>query len=161
MTDKVNDAAGEGAEDPFSATVRIGASAETIFALWSDAPSWPDWDPDLEAASLDGPFADGSRGRLRAKGAPATTIVLSDVRAPSAFTATARLPLCRMVFTHAIEPRAEHCLVTHAVRFEGALGGAFRRLIGPGIRRGLPGTMAGLRAAAEAGTASDRERVLA
>ena len=138
------------APPPLDARVHVAASPETVFALWADAPSWPDWDPGLERAALEGPFADGSEGRLKAHGAPPTTIVLSDVRPARAFTATARLPLCRLVFEHVVEPVGDGCRVRHAIRFEGVLAPLFRRLLGATFERDLPLTLAGLKAAAEA-----------
>ena len=145
-----------------SESVEVRAAPARVFALWRDASGWPAWDPDLESASLDGPFAVGSRGTLKPRGAPRTTIELTDVAPDRAFTAVARLPLCRMVFEHEIEPfdessdgpSDERCRVTHRVRFAGPLAPLFARLIGPSIERGLPGTMAGLKRAAEEGAPS-------
>ena len=131
-------------------SIDIAASPERVFGLWADPSGWPRWDPDIEAASLEGAFAAGGIGTIKPRGAPRTRIALRKVEPPRAFTAVARLPLCRMVFEHALEPSASGCRVTHAVRFEGALAPLFRRLIGGTVRRGLPGTMAGLKAAAEA-----------
>ena len=131
-------------------SIETTASPERVFALWSDPAGWPRWDPDLESASLTGAFAAGGSGTIKPRRAPRTRITLREVKPPLAFTAVARLPLCRMVFEHAIEPLPGGCRVTHAVRFEGALAAVFRRLVGPAVRRGLPGTMAGLKAAAEA-----------
>jgi len=139
----------EGSGEALRASVDVAAAPARVFALWADAAAWPDWDPDLEEASLDGLFASGSRGVLKPRGGPRTRIELVDVTEPDAFTAVSRLPGCRMVFEHRIEAIATGCRVTHGVRFEGPLAFVFRRLIGPSIRRGLPGTMAGLKAAAE------------
>ena len=138
-------------------SIETTASPERVFALWSDPAGWPRWDPDLESASLTGAFAAGSSGSIKPRGAPRTRITLHEVKPPLAFTAVARLPLCRMIFEHVIEPVpggtvTGGCRVTHTVRFEGALAALFRRLIGPAVRRGLPGTMAGLKAAAETTT---------
>ena len=139
------------------ASVDVAAPPERVFALWADAAGWPRWDPDLEAASLDGPFASGTRGTLVPRGAPRTRIALVDVAEPGGFTAVARLPGCRMLFEHRAEPLGTGSRVTHAVRFAGPLAFAFRRLLGPSIRRGLPGTMAGLKAALEEGPGTGRE----
>ena len=131
------------------AVIDVAATPARVFALWADASGWPAWDPDLDAASLDGPFAPGTRGVLKPRGAPRTRIELVSVEPGRGFVAVARLPLCRLVFEHGIEPLADGCRVSHAVRFEGALAAVFRRLIGGNVRRGLPGTMAGLKRAAE------------
>lgn len=135
-------------------SIDIAAPPERVFALWADPSAWPRWDPDIEEASLEGAFAAGSAGSIKPRGAPRTRIVLREVKPPAAFTAVSRLPLCRMVFEHALAPVAGGCRVTHAVRFEGALAPLFRRLLGATLRRGLPGTMAGLKAAAEATSAA-------
>ncbi len=134
----------------FSATVGVRASPARVFAIWADAAAWPSWDPDLESASLDGPFAVGSRGVLKPEGAPRTRIVLTEVVPDAGFAAAARLPLARMLFEHRIDALEDGCTVTHSVRFAGPFAALYRRLIGPAIARGLPGTMAGLKAAAEA-----------
>ena len=133
--------------------IDIDAPPERVFALWADPAGWPRWDPDLEEATLEGPFAAGSRGTLKPRGAPRTRVELRRVEPPRAFTAVARLPGCRMVFEHVLEARPGGCRACHAVRFEGVLGGLFRRLLGGQVRRGLPGTLAGLKAAAESAPA--------
>jgi len=135
---------------PLSSTVQVRAGADVVFALWSDAAGWPEWDPDLDGAELHGPFAVGSSARLKPRGGPSTRIRLTEVTPSRSFSAVCTLPLCRMVFDHLIEPLPDGCRVTHTVRFDGLLAVLFRRLIGPQIARGLPGTMAGLKRAAQA-----------
>ena len=149
-SDGASDETGPKDDDAMARSVDVDATPARVFALWADAAGWPRWDPDLETASLDGPFARGSRGTLKPRGGPRTRIELVDVVEPESFTAVSRLPGCRMVFEHRVSSLPGGCRVTHAVRFEGPLAFAFRRLIGPSIRRGLPGTMNGLKAAAEA-----------
>ena len=138
------------AVDGLSASVDVAVEPARVFALWADSAGWPRWDPDLEEAALEGSFASGSRGVLKPRGGPRTRIELTEVVEPESFTAVSRLPGCRMVFEHRAVPIDTGCRVTHVVRFEGLLAFAFRRLIGPSIGRGLPGTMAGLKGAAEA-----------
>lgn len=130
-------------------SIDIAAPPARVFALWADPAGWPVWDPDLVEAELVGPFAVGSRGAVRPVKGPRTRIVLREVTPARSFAAVSDLPLCRMVFEHTIHTAAVGCRVTHAVRFEGPLAMLYRRLIGPSIERGLPGTMMGLKRAAE------------
>jgi len=132
-------------------SVAVLAPPSRVFALWSDAAGWPSWDPDLSDASLDGPFAAGSRGSLKPVSGPRTRIELTEVEADRGFEAVARLPLCRLRFVHRVEPVGSGCRVSHSVHFSGPFAVLFRQLIGPSMQRGLPGTLAGLKAAAEAG----------
>lgn len=152
---EADDRAEPGNGGAMARSVDVAATPARVFALWADAAAWPRWDPDLEEASLDGAFARGSHGTLKPRGGPRTRIELVDVVEPESFTAVSRLPGCRMVFAHRVSPLPDGCRVTHAVRFEGPLAFVFRRLIGPSIRRGLPGTMDGLKAAAEAAVETD------
>jgi|GEM_PF-454389 len=135
---------------PLSGTVDVQATPAAVFALWADAPGWPRWDPDLSEAELHGRFEVGATARLKPVGGPTTRIRLTEVTPARSFSAECRLPLCRMVFDHLIEPLPDGCRVTHTIRFRGPLAMLFQRLIGPQLVRGLPGTMAGLKRAVEA-----------
>jgi hypothetical protein len=66
-----------------------------------------------------------------------------------AFDAEARLPGCIMRFEHELEPRGPETHVTHRVVFTGPLTWLFGWLIGRQIDRGMDGTLAGLKRAAE------------
>jgi hypothetical protein len=133
----------------FVGSVVVTATAEQVYALWADATSWSAWDPDLSGAEIHGPFAVGSTGRIQPKSGPATKIRLTKVEPGRAFDAEASLPLCTMRFEHWCEPEGTRTRVTHRVTFHGAMAPFFRKLIGPSLRKGIPGTMAGLKAEVE------------
>lgn len=133
----------------FEGTVTVRATPARIFALWADPAGWGRWDPDVRAATLEGPFAAGATGTITPREGPTLRIKVTRVEADRAFDAEARLPLCTMRFEHALAPDGELTRVTHRVVFEGPLALVFGALIGPSLRRGIPGTMAGLKAACE------------
>lgn len=139
---------------PFVGEILVQASPATIFALYADAPSWAAWDPDVRASSREGPFAAGSVGSITPTSGPTMAIRITRVVPDRAFDAEARLPGCRMIFEHEVEPRGAATHVVHRVIFRGPLAFVFRAVIGPQLTRGIPGTMAGLKAAAEARAAS-------
>lgn len=131
-------------------TIVVRATPARIFALYADAAGWASWDPDIAAATREGPFAAGSTGTITPKQGPTTRIRLTRVIADRAFDAEARLPGCTMRFEHELEPRGAETHVTHRVVFEGPMAWLFGRLIGRQIDRGMAGTLAGLKRAAEA-----------
>ena len=49
----------------FDHTVETAAPPEKIWAAWTDAGSWPEWDTELAFAALDGDFAVGAKGSLK------------------------------------------------------------------------------------------------
>ena len=50
------------------------APRERVWALWTDIPGWPSWNPGVVRAELDGPPAEGATGTVRAAGGPASKL---------------------------------------------------------------------------------------
>ena len=66
-----------------------------ITAIWqavTDAAAWPSWDPHEEKARLDGPFAPGTKGWNKPKGAPAGTFAITAVEPERMWSARAGIP---------------------------------------------------------------------
>lgn len=134
----------------FVGRITVQATPAAVFALYADSAGWPSWDPDVRQASLNGPFAVGSTGTITPRQGPAMAIRLTRVVADQAFDAEARLPGCTMLFEHELVPQGDETQVTHRVMFTGPLAWLFGLLVGGQLKRGIPGTMAGLKAAVEA-----------
>lgn len=128
-----------------SASITIAATPAQIFAHYSAPANWPLWDPELRAVSLPDGLRAGAKGWLHPRQGPRAQIAISAVDAPRSFTVISRLPLCQMSFGHDLQAQGDQTRVTHSVSFTGPLAPLFRRLIGRGIARGLPATMAGLK----------------
>ena len=65
----------------YSRTVTTTASPQSVWALWSDTTTWPDWDPAVEAVALDGGFVAGATGTMTLGGGievPVTLEVVED-----------------------------------------------------------------------------------
>lgn len=139
---------------PIEHRTTIATPPATIFRLYADVAHWHRWDPDTMSATLNGPFAVGSRGTLTpAKGNTLPMLVIFADPARG-FTVESRIPLLlRMVFEHELIPRGEAVTeVVHRVTLSGPLGW----LLGPGLKRqldaGLPVTLARLKRMAETGS---------
>lgn len=124
----------------FEQQVEIAAPAKTVFALYADVARWAAWDPDVKESSIEGSVASGATGSLRPLKGPDTHISFTEVIENRSFTVESRLPLCVMRFEHELSESQGGSMTraTHRVSF-----------IGPQIRSGLPGTMLGLKRAAE------------
>lgn len=118
-----------------AATTR--ASVEQVWSVWSDVARWNAWDPSVVSSSLRGPFATGTRGRLKPRGGPASTFVLTEVRPHSRFVSTSRLPLARMDFVHELRAEGGETRIAHRIEISGPLSFLFARLLGPGLGRDL------------------------
>ncbi|MFV0490306.1 MAG: SRPBCC family protein [Pseudorhodobacter sp.] len=129
-------------------SVEINAPRKQVFGLYADIASWPEWDSETLAVDLPG-LQVGAAGWLKPRQGPRATIRVAEVMEDSSFTVEGRLPLCRMHFGHELEDDGNRTIATHWVRFTGLLAPLFRRLIGTGIDRTLPQTLAGLKRVSE------------
>ncbi len=133
----------------FSEEITINSNPEQVFTLYEDVANWSSWDPDVSAASLSGPFSPGTSGTLKPARGPESRIQLVHVDNNKAFTVQSKLPLCTLTFEHELFPDGSTTRVIHRVSFEGPLSFLFGRIIGGQIRKGLPGTLRGLKQAVE------------
>lgn len=131
-------------------TILVDASPEQLFAIYSDVANWHRWDPDTKAAHIDGPFQTGVRGSLTPTKGNTVPMVLTSVVPNRSFTAESRIPLFRMLFEHELLPTEGATKVVHRVTFSGALAFLLGRVIGSQVNKGLPVTLAKLKALAEA-----------
>jgi hypothetical protein len=125
----------------FEHSHRIAASPERIFARYANVPTWHEWDEDLKRATIDGPFASGTRFVVEPKSGPKSQALLADVVRDQGFAVECKLPLCLMRFEYQLIPTGGGTVATHRVIFRGALAWLFGRLIGPGMKKGLPQSM--------------------
>lgn len=128
----------------------VKATPEQIFNLYENVSEWSSWDPDVQYSTIDGEFKVGAKGKLKPTKGPEAKIEFTEVTKNKSFTTISKLPLCTISFFHKLAPSSEGTKVTHTVVFSGLLSSLFARLIGSGIKTGLPETMQGLRNAFEA-----------
>jgi hypothetical protein len=141
-----------GAMQEVQASLRIRATAAQLFAVCADVPRWSRWGPDTRDASLDGPFALGSSGRLTPRIGRAVPMRISALTPERSFCVSCEVTGLRMQFDHRLEPLADGwTLVTHHALFTGPWPWMLGRLLVLQLRRGLPRTLASLRDHVESG----------
>jgi hypothetical protein len=133
----------------FSEEVTVTSDPERVFALYENVANWKQWDPDVASSSISGPFAAGTTGKLKPTNGPEAKIKIVSVEKNKSFTVQSRLPLCTMTFEHELFPVKGATRVVHRVSFNGPLSFFFGRVVGNQIRKGLPGTLLGLKQAVE------------
>jgi hypothetical protein len=133
----------------FESSITIKAPAAHVFSIYADVVAWPQWDPDVKAASLNGKFASGVDGVVVPHGGPKSKILFTRVTPNQGFVAECKLPLCVMRFENQLSAVADGTTATHRVTFEGLLAPVFGRLIGSGMKKTLPKALESLKAYAE------------
>ena len=134
----------------FDHIVETSAPPEKIWAAWTDVDHWPQWDTELDSASLDGSFALGTRGRVKPKRGPAARISISELSPGESYTGTTRSLLCGLkVRRHLTRKDGGATYFTHEVSFVGPLASVFGNLPGRRYRKALPRVMENLQKIAE------------
>jgi hypothetical protein len=129
--------------------ILVAASPGVIFGIYEDVANWHTWDPDTQAASIDGPFQVGTRGTLTPAKGNTVPMRLTEVVPGKCFTVESKIPLFRMVFEHELSPNAGVTEVVHRVTLSGLLSFVLGGLLTRQLKAGLPVTLARLKALAE------------
>ncbi len=129
----------------FEERITIKAMPEEIFSAYVDVSAWSSWDPDIQSSSIEGEFKRGATGKLKPVNGPEAKIEITQVTKNKSFSTISKLPFCTMRFEHEILPLDEEVEVVHRVVFSGLLSPLIGRLIGSGIKKGLPSTLRGLK----------------
>ena len=117
------------------------ASAASLWSQYVDVASWSQWDRAIQVATLDGPFAAGTRGVLKPKNGPATPFRLEVVEPLRSFTDVSQLPLAKLTFMHSLDTVAGGTRFKHRITLDGPLAFLYARIMGPAMRSGLPEAM--------------------
>ena len=131
-------------------TLDTTAPPERVWRLWSDVSTWPKWNPDVIAISLEGPFTTGSRGSMTTKAGGTHKIELADVRPGQSFTLeTSPVPLARFSFECRLAASGSGSRLTQGVSMRGPLGWLFSGMMGERMAEGFKPVLRGLSQAAE------------
>jgi hypothetical protein len=139
---------------PVEHRIIVAAPAATIFRIYADVANWHTWDPDTKAASILGPFEVGSRGTLTPTKGNTVPMLLTQVVPDRCFTVESKIPSFRMLFEHELAAAPGGTEVVHRVTFSGLLSVVLAPMLTRQLNRGLPITLAKLKARAESASAA-------
>jgi hypothetical protein len=105
---------------------------------YADAGAGPEWNRELAAASLEGPFERGSRARVKFRTGLRLRFTLVEVEPARVFTDEAWLPGARMGHRHEIQPTEGGVRLVNTIYIDGPLPWLWSRVMGPRARRALP-----------------------
>jgi hypothetical protein len=131
-------------------SLQTEASPEAIWRIWSDVSTWPQWNPDVTAISLEGPFASGTTGSMTTRAGGTHGIRLTDVQPNSGFTiVTNPAPLSTFHFRCQVAPGAGASRISQGVGMTGPLGGLMSAMMGERVADGFTAILEGLKKRAE------------
>ena len=127
------------------------ASPQAAWKLWSDTNTWPEWNPDVQSMTLNGPFAAGTTGTMKTKQGTRAIQLTEVVPGTSFRLETTVIPLTRFAFECKVSPGpAGKTTLSQAIRVGGPLGGLVGGMMGKQIADTFPALLQGLARKAEA-----------
>jgi hypothetical protein len=127
----------------------IHADAAAAWSVWTDIDRFPSWDPRERRNRLDGPFAVGTTGSSKQKGAPGGSYTICRIEPGRSWQATSTLPGGALTIDHRVEDLAGgQVRVSKRYVATGPMALAFRWWFGPAIRRAMPASFTALAAEA-------------
>jgi hypothetical protein len=102
--------------------IEVAADLETIWSIMAAIDHWPDWNPAVKSASIDGEFIPGSRFRWKASHATR----LQRVERPNALAWTGKTLGIKCDPHLGLEPKDCKTIITTKESWEGSLAWIFR-----------------------------------
>ncbi len=126
------------------------ASAETVWRVWSDSTTWPQWNLDVRKFELNGFFDNGVKGTMTTS-AGTQRVALIDVVQEETFTLVARqTPLITCYYRCTIRPWADgQTKISESINVRGLLSAVTGTKVRERIAQGLAPTLKALAAKAE------------
>jgi len=131
-------------------SVETSASPATVWKIWSDVTTWPEWNPDVQSMTINGPFAVGSTGTMKTKQGTRQVELTEVVPGRSFRLETTVIPLTRFAFEcQVVAGPDSKTTISQAIRVGGPLGGLVGAMMGAQIANTFPALLQGLARKAE------------
>jgi hypothetical protein len=126
-------------------SIETSASPESIWRLWSDVPTWSEWNADIERIEISGPFAAGSTIRMTPAGQDTVDLRIMQASEPDLFVDQADLGDVVVTTTHRIDRNDERrSTVTYRMEISGPAADTVGPELGPQISGDFPDVLAAL-----------------
>lgn len=130
------------------AEVVIGADAGIVWELMTGVESWPDWNPGVKSASLEGPLAEGTEFRWKA-GPGTITSRIELVERQRRLVWTGKTLGIRAIHVWRLEPRGDTTVVATEESWGGLVARVFRTPMQKTLKKSIDDGLEHLKAEAE------------
>ena len=128
------------------------ASAEKVWAIWSDPSGWGEWNPNVTTMDMPSPIKLGAEGVMNTPAGQHHRMKVIDLQPGRSFTLeTSVIPLSRFRFACTVERVGGRTQVKQTVKVVGPMGWLFDPMMGDQIAKDFDQVLDGLVKKAEAG----------
>jgi hypothetical protein len=128
--------------------IEIAADPGTIWDIMTAVDHWPDWNPAVEWACLDGEFIPGSKFRWKASHATITS-TLQQIRKPNKLAWTGKITGINAIHVWRLEPKDGKTIVITEESWDGLLSRIFRGFMKKKLKRSIDDGLKHLKAESE------------
>lgn len=134
----------------FGEEMIIEGDIDAVWQAATDVDNWPSWDPHEQKARLDGPFAAGTKGWNKPRGAPAGTFTIAEVEPRRMWSARAGIPFGSLRGVNRYEPLGDgRVRVSKVFEVHGPFGPVFRLIWEKAVRTDMRLTFEALQSEAQ------------
>lgn len=134
------------------ATRELTATPASVWRLYAEPRTWPEWAHDVAAADLRRPLELGSVGRITTAGDRARDTRIVELRPGRSLAREVRLPGAVLSCRYEIEVTHDGCRVRHEIGVDGPLAWLYRLTMRDGRAAGLTEETARVEALAASST---------
>jgi hypothetical protein len=139
----------------FEHSLECGVGREFAWRFWTDVRNWAAVDSSVEWAELEGPFAAGTKGTTKPRGADPVSWRVAEAVEASRAVIEVSAPGASLQFIWSFEGEAaDRTVITQRIVFEGERASYYAEAMGEELRAGAPAGMKSLCAAMAARAAS-------
>ncbi len=117
------------------------AEASKIWQVWTTVDRWHEWDTGLQAAVMEAPFQEGSKGYLTSLEGRRSRFKVVAYEDGRSYTIRTPLLFSSLYVRRYLKTTDGITTITHEVWFKGLTAGLFANKFGPKFRKMLPGVM--------------------
>jgi uncharacterized protein YndB with AHSA1/START domain len=128
--------------------IAVAASPEIVWSVLTDIATWPQWNPDVKNASIEGSLASGTQFRWKA-GPGTITSTLQSVEPPRRIEWTGTTFGIKAIHVHELERREGTTVVRSAESWDGLPVRLLRRSMGKSLQKAIDAGLSHLKIEAE------------
>ena len=128
--------------------IEVAASPEIVWSVLTDVAAWPQWNPDVKTASIDGPLDSGTQFRWKA-GPGTITSTLQSVEPHHRIEWTGATFGIKAIHVHRLEPTDGKTIVRSAESWDGLPVRLLRRSMTRTLQKAIDSGLSHLKIEAE------------
>jgi uncharacterized protein YndB with AHSA1/START domain len=111
-------------------TAKVGAPASAVWPLWGNPARWPEWNPQIQGAQVDGELRVGTTVRVKMRRGGIVRHEVVELDPGARLVTETRFPGARTTHEHRVADVHQGAEITHVIRVSGPLWAPWSVMLG-------------------------------